>query len=384
MTVVIGHSLESRRHKTMDFDRNPMIVYWEMTQACGLACRHCRAEAVKTPHPQQLSSEESRRLLEQLSRFGEPMPHLILTGGDPLERKDLFEIIDRAQVLGLQVSITPSVTEKLTREMLTKLKARGIQALGLSLDGSCAKRHEGVRGIDGCFDRTMHIMKEAGDLGLPIQVNTLVSRETVDDLPAIYERLLKMKIMRWSLFFLIGVGRGKSLNELPADEAGATMEWIYEVAKEAPFAVKTTEAPSFRRVSLEKMRAAGMTAAEIQRTSLAHGFGFRDGNGIMFVSNTGEIFPAGFLPVSAGNVRWDDPVEVYRTSPLFRSLRKPEEFKGKCGVCEFHRVCGGSRARAFAHTGDPLASDPVCDYQPDAARMKMARPLQENPLQVLR
>jgi radical SAM protein len=347
-----------------DYSRNPMLVYWEMTQACKLACRHCRAEAVCTAHPQELNHAESRKLLHQIASFGKPSPHLILTGGDPLQRADLFELIDEAHTLGLTVSITPSATADLTFDVLQNLKAHHIESLGLSLDGSNAARHEAVRGVKGCFDWTIQAAKNAEKLGMPIQINTLVAQETVDDLPAIYELMKELKVMRWSLFFLIAVGRGKVLQPISPEHGEQLMNWVYDLSRTAPFSVKTTEAPSYRRVALNRMRQDGMSAAEIERTPMYHGFGIRDGHGILFVSNQGDIYPAGFLPLTIGNVRHDQLVDVYRNAPVFRALHTPRMFKGKCGRCEYTALCGGSRARAFAATGDPLGSDPFCPYEP--------------------
>ncbi len=281
-----------------DLAKGPMLVYWEMTQACALACRHCRAEAVCLPHPGELKLAEGKDLLRQIAAFGKPLPHLILTGGDPLKRPDLYELIDEAQSLGLMVSVTPSVTPELNFDVLSKLKAHGIESLGLSLDGSNAARHDAVRGIEGCFDRTILTAKSAGELAIPIQVNTLVSEETADDLPAIYELLKSCKVMRWSLFFLIAVGRGKVLQPVSPERGEELMHWIYDLSRVAPFAIKTTEAPSYRRVALNRMREEGMLSAEIQRTPVYRGFGIRDGHGIMFVSHQGDIYPAGFLPLT--------------------------------------------------------------------------------------
>ena len=345
-----------------DYARNPLLVYWEMTQACALACKHCRAEAILKCHPRQLTTEESRDLLQQIVGFGEPLPHLILTGGDPLHRADLYELIDYARALGLQVSITPSATEALTVDVLKKLKAHGIQSLGLSLDGSNAQRHEAVRGVKGCFDWTMRAAQAAAEVGLPIQINTLVSQETADDLSAVYELLTHIQVMRWSLFFLIAVGRGKALQELSPEAGEQMMHWVYDLARKAPFAIKTTEAPYYRRVALQRMREEKGDAR--QKAAVYNGFGIRDGHGIMFVSHTGDVYPSGFLPATAGNVKSSTITQIYRDSELFRALHEPEQFKGKCGDCEYRQICGGSRARAFAHTGDPLQNDPFCPYQP--------------------
>ena len=365
-----GHSM-TKTEKThvmpvaRDFSRNPMIVYWEMTQACGLACRHCRAEAMPTPHPLELSTQESQRLLAQIAAFGDPLPHLILTGGDPLSRRDLYPLIQNARALGLEVSITPSATAELTNERITRLAERGIQSLGLSLDGSCAEKHDAIRAVPGTFDRTVEAAKHAGRLGLPIQVNTLVAEETVEDLPAIYELLrTSFPVMRWSLFFLISVGRGKALNEVSPATGEGVMNWVLDLLPHAPFAVKTTEAPSYRRLALNRMRAAGMHAAEVEHSAVYKGFQIRDGHGIVFVSHMGEVYPSGFLPLPCGNVRSGFLTDIYRNSPVFRALHQPETFQGKCGDCEYRQICGGSRARAFAHTGNVLETDPFCPYMP--------------------
>ncbi len=361
-------TMPQARMVARDFSRNPMLVYWEMTQACGLACKHCRAEAVSEPDPRELTTNESKAFFDQLPGFGDPLPHLILTGGDPLRRRDIFSLIDYACGLGLEVSITPSATPELTNEALARLKQHGIQSLGLSLDGSCAARHDGIRGIPGTFDRTIAAAKQAGRLGLPIQVNTLVSEETAGDLPAIHELLrTSFPVMRWSLFFLISVGRGRALNEVSPEKGECIMNWVHELVPHTPFAVKTTEAPSYRRIAVSKMKSSGMAAPEVKETAVYKGFQIRDGHGIVFVSNLGEIYPSGFLPLCCGNVCQDSLVSVYRDSETFRGLHSPDEFHGKCGMCEYNHICGGSRARAFAHTGDALGSDPFCLYQPKQA-----------------
>lgn len=351
-------------HKPRDYAQTPLNVYWEMTQACALACRHCRAEAVPTAHPLELGFQEGAAFLRQIVEFGDPLPQLILTGGDPLKRKDLFELIDEARRLGIGVSITPAATEALTREVLVRLKEHGVEGLGLSLDGSSAQNHDSIRGVPGTFDRTMQAIRWAQELEMPLQVNTLVSAETAADVPAIYELLKPFAVTRWSLFFLITVGRGKVLQPLSPEDGEKLMTWIYETSKISPFTVATTEAPSYRRVALERMRDEGLTGEQIKRTGAYRGFGIRDGHGIMFVSNTGDICPAGFLPLVVGNVRSDRVVDVYRNSPAFRSLHDPARFEGRCGYCEYHALCGGSRARAYGATGNLLAEDPFCVYQP--------------------
>jgi AdoMet-dependent heme synthase len=363
-TIIPAPQMASHGGGVNAYSRNPMLVYWETTQACALACKHCRAEASPQPQAGELSHSEGMTLLRQIAGFTPPLPHLVLTGGDPLMRADIFEIIDEARRLGLSVSITPSVTPALTAATLEKLMLHGVSSAGLSLDGSTADRHEAVRGVRGCFDWTMRAIEDAAKLGLPLQINTLVSQETLSDLPHVYELLKSRTIMRWSLFFLVSVGRGKILNPITPDEAERCMEWVFDLSQAAPFDLKTTEAPAYRRVALDKMRKAEWPVKKIRETAVYRGFGIRDGHGIVFVSNQGNIYPAGFLPLITGNVRHDHLVDVYRNSAVFRALHAPETFKGKCGRCEYRALCGGSRARGFAATGDPLASDPLCVYEP--------------------
>lgn len=360
-------------HPRMDgrlvFDDRPVLVYWEMTRACDLACRHCRAEAIPKRHPLELSTEEGKRLLKELRAFGDPPPHVVMTGGDVMHRPDLFELIDCAVGRGLPVSVAPSGTNRLTPEVIREFKALGVQSISLSLDGSTSARHDTFRGVPGCFEWTLNAAWAIREAGIPLQINTLVTADTLPDLPQIYQLLKELDIARWSLFFLVPVGRGRELRPITPAQTEKLFHWLYERAKEAPFAIKATEALHFRRVAYQRMQLEGLSPQEIRKTPIGRGFGIRDGNGILFISHLGEIYPSGFLPLSAGNVRKTSPVEVYRSSTLFRSLRDPSGYRGKCGRCEFHRICGGSRARAYAATGDPLESDPLCAYQPRGAEV---------------
>lgn len=355
------------RHGVADRARAPLNVYWETTRACALACRHCRAEAMPEPAPDELSPAEGLDLLRQVREFGAPAPQLVLTGGDPLLRADLCALLDEARRLEIPTAVTPAATPRLDRDVLARLAAHGVAGLGLSLDGATAEHHDGLRGVAGCWRRTLDAIGWAGELGLPLQVNTLVTADTAADLPAMASLLCGMPVGRWSLFFLIPVGRGSGLTPLGAAEAEALMAWLHERSATLPFVVATTEAPVYRRVVLERMRAAGLPADEIRRAPVVRSFGIRDGHGVVFVSSTGDVCPAGFLPLAAGNVRSASLVALYRDAPLFRALHAPERFHGKCGRCEYRAICGGSRARAWAATGDPLGTDPLCTYEPAAA-----------------
>lgn len=341
----------------------PVRVYWELTRACDLACRHCRADAIPVPDPAELTPGEGAALVDALAGFGPPAPALVLTGGDPLKRPDLWELLALAAGRGFAVALAPSATALLTPGAIGRLREAGVGALSLSLDGADAASHDGLRGVPGCFARTLAAARTAAAVGLEVQINTLVSAETAPQLPAIASRVAALGAGRWSLFFLVPVGRGQLLQPLDPARAEAVLEWLAALAEGSPFAVSTTEAPHYRRVVLQRRRAAGW-----QRPlgALRRPFGIRDGNGLLFVSHTGDVQPSGFLPLSAGNVRTASPVELYRTAPLFRALRDPATFRGRCGRCEYRTVCGGSRARAYATSGDPLGEDPLCPYQPAA------------------
>lgn len=341
----------------------PLLVYWEVTRACDLACRHCRAEAQPFRHPLELRTEEGYRLLEQLRGFGEPLPHIVFTGGDPLKRPDLFEWLRRSVEMGFRTAITPSGTYALTREVVRRFKGVGVWMMSVSLDGSTAERHDRMRQVPGSFAQTIAAIRWAKEVGLPLQINTLVCAETYDDIPNIGRLLQELGVERWSVFFLVPTGRGKVLGEITPEQAEALLHWLHDFSREAPFVIKTTEAHHYRRVAVQRARSSGDRRA---LKDLRRGFGIRDGAGIMFISHIGEIYPAGFLPIVVGNVRQDDPVAIYRYHPLFKALRDPDGFRGKCGVCEFRHICGGSRARAYAVHGDPLASDPLCAYVPPA------------------
>jgi AdoMet-dependent heme synthase len=357
---------------SLRFDSAPRRVYWEVTRACDLACRHCRAEAAPEPDPTEMDTAEGLRLIGELAQFGSPLPHLILTGGDPLKRSDLFALIAAARHRGFGVSVAPSATPLLNTKVIARLKAAGVEAVSLSLDGSDAARHDALRRIDGCFDRTLVAARACAAVALPFQVNTLVSEETLDDLPAIHRLATDLGAARWSLFFLVAVGRGTVLKPITAEACERLFERLLDLGNAGGNAegggggpiITTTEAPHFRRVVLERARRAGRGMAALPRGNMGHGAGIRDGNGIMFISHTGEVHPSGFFPVAAGDVRTGDPVALYRDSDLFRTLRRPDLLTGRCGRCEYAETCGGSRARAFAATGDPMAEDPLCLYEP--------------------
>lgn len=337
----------------------PSRVYWEITRSCSLACLHCRAEAAPHAAPGELSTADGLKLLRQLAAVN-PKPHVVLTGGDPLERADLFQLIAAGRELGLALSVSPSGTPRLTEDAIDELQAAGVSAISLSIDGATAARHDSIRGVPGCFERTIVAGRRAAKVGLPFQVNTLVSAETIDDMPAIDALVRSLGASRWSLFFLVSVGRGTVLTPISAQRTEELLGWFAERAKLPGPVLTTTEAPHFRRVMREH-RDANASAPQ------GHGAGIRDGNGVMFIGHDGEVSPSGFLPITAGNVKMENPIRLYREATLFRELRAVDGFHGRCGHCEYRAICGGSRARAFVASGDPLGEDPLCVYHPRVA-----------------
>ncbi len=391
----------------MDFDKSPFTIAWEVTRACAYACFHCRADAQHKRDPNELTTEEGKRLIDDLAGFG-TRPILVLTGGDPLMRRDLFELSAYADAAGLRVSLTPTATALATSERMRQAKESGVRRVAFSLDAADADTHDAFRGFSGSFERTVNGMRAASAEGLPIQVNTTVYANNADHLERMVALLANHGVVQWSVFFLVPTGRGAKLPMLDAAGHERTLNWLYDLSQDAPFDIKATAAPHYRRIAIERMRAqvesgaaegpagtdAGETGgsgdsategngaengdAETAPNRIA-GAGYRyedgldrpvkgvnDGRGFMFISHIGDVTPSGFLPIVAGNIREQNVVDIYRDAPLFRELRDPELVKGKCGRCRYKVICGGSRARAYGVTGDYLAEDPSCIYQPPA------------------
>lgn len=345
-----------------DFDKHPFIVFWETTRACNLTCSHCRAEAMCEPAHDELSTGEARELMEEISRF-ERKPVLVLTGGDPLMREDIFDLVKFSSSLGIRTAITPAPTPLMTRKNIEKLKKGGASRMALSLDGSTSARHDEVRGVNGSFDAVIGAAAYAREIGLPIQINTTVTRGTLSDLDEIAELTGQLGAVLWSLFFLVPVGRGKNLKMVSPQEAERVMRFLYKQGRERSYQVKTTEATHYRRVVVQES-GKSLSPEKYRGDEIGRSFGVSDGNGVVFVSRIGEIYPSGFLPVKGGSI-WDGGLtKTYRESRLFKELRDKSLLKGKCGACEFNSICGGSRARAYSIFGDYLAPDPLCAYSP--------------------
>jgi radical SAM protein len=341
-----------------DFDDRPFLVFWEITRSCALACSHCRAEAQPRKHPEELDSMQAVALIGQLAEWKPPM--LILTGGDPLMWRDALDLVREASDAGLHVGLSPSATQRLLQVDFAQLKAAGVQRMSLSLDGATRETHDSFRGVVGTYDRTIEAVRRAHEVGLSLQINTTLTRGNIHEYEAFKQLMFKLMPAMWSVFLLVPTGRA-GLDDLPDPE---DIERVFEdmagLVGKAPFAVKTTEGHHFRRVVMQKMGG----SASRSRPGMRSPLGIRDGRGVMFISHTGEVSPSGFLPMVCGNVKTTHPAEIYRNHPLFVSLRDNDALGGKCGVCEYRSVCGGSRSRAYGVHGDPFAADPSCSYLP--------------------
>ena len=347
-------------HTRADFDHSPMIVFYETTRACDLACVHCRANAQRDCDPCELSSASARKMIAELATFPKP-PLLVLTGGDPIKRADVFELITFAREIGLKVAMTPSATPLVTAGVIRRLKESGLHRLAVSLDGGYPSTHDDFRRVGGSFARTIEIIDDARRHKLPVQVNTTVGRHNLHELERIARVIARRGIVLWSVFFIVPTGRATAEHRLAAEEVEAAFAEIHRLSRIHPFPIKTTEAPHYRRFVLQQAKGTA-NAAQIAR---APGMGgTNDGKGICFINHTGEIYPSGFLPIACGRVPLDSIVRVYQDSVLFRALRDADRLGGKCGACEFKHLCGGSRARAFAVSGDPLGEEPDCAYMP--------------------
>lgn len=381
---ILRRSVRSPRH---DRTERPFLVIWEATRACALACAHCRAEAIPHRSPFELSTAQAIDLMADVAAFGNPAPIFVITGGDPFERPDIFEIIEEGKSLGLTVAMSPSATSLLNPTSIQELVSRGLTSISLSLDGASASVHDAFRGIPGTFDRTIAAWRYARSQGLKVQINTTVTADNVGDLPAVAALVKSNGAMTWSAFLLVPTGRGSQLAAPSPAEIEDILNFLYDVGSVIP--TRTTEGHHFRRVVIQR--------DELERQGLDHEVELKlgplyralreqadelgllnadrvrrpplnvsAGSGFVFVSHTGEVQPSGFLDVSAGNVKHESLATIYQESELFTGIRDLRNLRGRCGMCEFKQVCGGSRARAYASSGDIWADDPLCSYAPPA------------------
>lgn len=338
----------------------PSVVIWEVTRACDLACLHCRASAQPGRNPLELTTVEGKKLIDDIAQLNPPA--FIFTGGDPLKRSDFYELVEYAASKYLQPAMALSGTPLLNGESLMHLKRAGLKRLALSLDGPTPELHDSFRGVPGSFNRTLDAMHCANAIGLPVQINTTVSRRNINELETILSVFRNFRIVMWNLFFMVPTGPAEAADLPSPAEFESAFARIYELAQAVPFKIKTSEAPHYRRYLLQHQ-----LQSEPEETIANAGIlPTNEGKGFAFISHTGQVQPGGFLPVSAGNVREDSLGDIYRNSELFLQLRDSRNLHGKCGDCEFREICGGSRARAYALSGDIFAEDPSCAYIPRA------------------
>ena len=372
---------------SLDFAQTPFLVVWEVTQACPLVCRHCRAEAQDRRDPNELTLEEGKRLLAQIKEMGTPV--CVLSGGDPLRREDLTELVRHGVDLGLRMATIPVASHELSRDHLAALQDAGIAQVAFSLDGATAELHDSFRQVPETFVRTLRALEWGHSLGLALQINTTFARFNRDAIDSLIHLVEGAGIVFWEVFSLVPVGRGTVLQPLSADEHEVLFGKLYELSKRVDFIIKLTEAPHYRRFVLRERAREGVARAAAPRSKSAvpaqlsrelstresfgaHAKGINSAKGFCFVSHTGEVFPSGFFPVPVGNVRDRPLADLYRNTDLFRRLRDPKLLRGRCGACEYADVCGGSRARALAMHGDYLAEDPACAYVPSGYHKRAA------------
>lgn len=358
-----------------DFDLAPFTIAWEVTRACAFACKHCRADAQHQRDPNELTTEEAYRLIDHLAEFGSPI--LIFTGGDPMMRRDLFNLIAYATQKGLRCSLTPTATALPTVDRLKQAKKAGIRRIALSLDAPTPDTHDEFRQVSGSWERTMRILHNAKEVGLSVQVNTTVSTFNVDQLPEMVPFIQEVEAVQWSVFFLVPTGRAQAQYMVSPQKHEEVFNWLYDLSQQAPFDIKATAAPMYRRVAIQRKKA--LATGDQPVTFQGAGFqyadglhrptkGVNDGNGFLFISHLGQVMPSGFLPIDCGNVRDQDIVNIYRNHIVFKDLRNYEKLKGKCGLCDYRDVCGGQRGRAYGVTGDYMETDPACAYEPEIIR----------------
>jgi len=344
----------------------PRVVAWEVTRSCNLACAHCRASALNGPYEGELSTAECLELVAQIAAAGKPI--LILTGGEPLLRPDIFTIAAAARDAGLRPVMAPNGT-LVTPDTAARMREAGIGRISVSLDFPDAPAHDRFRGCPGAFDAALQGIRHAQDAGIEIQINSTITRLNVALLPRLLALAEELGAVSFHPFMLVPTGRGKELadQELGPDDYEATLNWIYDAQRTSPLFFKPTDVPHYWRVMRQRARADG---TRLQVHPHAHGGmntlsrGCLAGVGFCFISHVGRVQPCGYFDKAAGDVRRAPFGEIWRGSPLFADLRDLDALKGKCAACEYKRVCGGCRARAFERTGDYLAEEPYCSYVP--------------------
>lgn len=339
------------------------LVAWEVTRQCNLSCLHCRASAESGPYPDELSTAEGFHLLEQISEVGQPV--IIMTGGEPLLRPDIFDLARYGHSLGLRMVMAVNGT-LLDIEKARKLKASGIQRISISMDGATAESHDFFRQVKGAYDGVLKGIEAVRAAELEYQINTTITRFNLHELARIQEKAIEFGAVAHHIFMLVPTGRGRALTDqtISAEEYEKTLTWLVKQKDEISLSIKATCAPHYYRILRETGHKEGKEISFKTHGLDAVTRGCLGGVGFCFVSHIGQMQPCGYLEVDSGNIRKQTFSEIWESSPVFLALRDQSQYLGKCGQCEYFRVCGGCRARAFEATGNFLREEPLCTYQP--------------------
>lgn len=349
----------------LPFASDLRLVAWEVTRTCNLRCIHCRAAAQDKPYPNELTTKECFSVIDQITAFAKPI--IIVTGGEPLLRPDIFDIVQYGTGKGLRMVMAPNGT-LLTEDVARRLKDCGVQRISISIDGATAEVHDDFRQMPGAFEGSMRGIRAATAVGLDFQINSSITAKNLGELPKILELAVELGAKGLHVFMLVPIGRGENLKgvEISPQQYEQTLQWLYDQRDKVPFPLKATCAPQYYRILRQRAQAEGKKV-----TPQTHGLdavtrGCLAGQSFCFISHVGQIQPCGYLELDCGNVRREGIEKAWKESPIFHQLRDLKRYKGKCGICKYLRVCGGCRARAYAKTGDFLAEEPCCVYQPNS------------------
>lgn len=339
------------------------LVAWEVTRSCNLACKHCRAEAHCDPYPGECDTRAAKAFIDTLPDVGSPI--IIFTGGEPLLRPDIFELASYAQDKGLRAVMAPNGT-LVTPETAANIRDSGIQRCSISIDGADAAHHDAFRGVPGAFDGAMRGIKNLRDAGVEFQINTTVTKDNLSHFKEIFALANELGAAAWHIFLLVPMGRAAQLRDqvITAAEYEETLNWLYDFRKTTSMHLKATCAPHYYRIMRQRARKEGLRVTPDIFGMDAMTRGCLGGIGFCFVSHVGQVQPCGYLELDCGNVFRTPFPEIWRTAKPFLQFRNQREYSGKCGSCEYHRVCGGCRARAHSLTGDYMAEEPLCTHEP--------------------
>lgn len=391
-------------------NNKPRLIFWEVTKGCNLRCIHCRATATELSSPLDLPTSKALSLIEEIAAYAFPI--LVLSGGEPLFRADIFQLARFGTSKGLRIALATNGTQ-VTKEVARKIVEAGVKRVSISLDGANAATHDAFRGIPGAFDAAVQGLRNLQELGMSVQINTTIARHNAHELPAVLELARSLGADALHTFLLVPVGCGVDIADeqmVPPQEYEGILNWFYDRSQEGGIELKATCAPHYFRVMRQRkvaerkaqaqkpaagdvrfpsigpieMTAPGATGVSLRPHNGGHPGGHPEGmhamtkgclagSGVCFISHQGEVYPCGYLPVLAGDLRRQSFASIWENSPVFAQLRDTDNLKGKCGCCEFRNICMGCRARAFAASGDFLGEEPFCVYQPRMQDPKAAR-----------